>query len=140
MHPKLITIGDFFLPTYGVLVALAFLAGLWVAARLAKRTGLNANDVTNLGVYCALAGLAGAKLLMFVFDWRYFANNPREIFSLSNLQAGGVFQGGLICQADSILALGPDAELEAQAGDAQVIDAGGRILTPATPSNMPRGR
>ncbi len=96
MHPKLITIGDFFLPTYGVLVALAFLAGLWVAARLAKRTGLNANDVTNLGVYCALAGLAGAKLLMFVFDWRYYANNPREIFSLSSLQAGGVFQGGLI--------------------------------------------
>ena len=96
MHPKLITIGDFFLPTYGVLVALAFLTALWVAARLARKSGLNANDVTNLGVYCALGGLAGAKLLMLVFDWSYYASNFREIFSLSTLQAGGVFQGGLI--------------------------------------------
>jgi len=96
MHPKLFSIGDFFLPTYGVLVAVAFLAALWLAGRLARRAGLNAEDVTNLGVYCALAGLAGAKLLMFVFDWDYYSSNPGEIFSLSTLRAGGVFHGGLI--------------------------------------------
>ncbi len=36
MYPKLISIGDFFLPTYGVLVAIAFLVALWMASRLAK--------------------------------------------------------------------------------------------------------
>ena len=37
MFPKLFQYGDFFLPTYGVLVALAFLAGLWVTTRLARQ-------------------------------------------------------------------------------------------------------
>lgn len=96
MFPKLISFGDFFLPTYGLLVAAAFLTALWLAGKLAKRSGLNPDHVTNLGVYCALAGLAGAKLLMFVFDWGYYARNPREIFSLTTLQAGGVFHGGLV--------------------------------------------
>jgi phosphatidylglycerol:prolipoprotein diacylglycerol transferase len=96
MFPKIFSIGDFFLPTYGVLVAIAFLTALWLAGRLARRSGLNAEDVTNLGVYCALSGLAGAKLLMFVFDWSYYASNPGQIFSLTTLRAGGVFHGGLI--------------------------------------------
>lgn len=90
MLPKLISIGSFYLPTYGVLVALGFLAGLAVTVRLAKRSGLDSEKVTNLAVYCALAGLLGAKLLMIVFDWREI-----KIFTLSTLQAAGVFQGGL---------------------------------------------
>lgn len=96
MHPKLITIGDFFVPTYGVLVALAFLAALWMASKLARRSGLNAEQVTNLGAYCALSGLIGAKLLMIVLDFDYYRRNPGEILSLSTLQAGGVFYGGLV--------------------------------------------
>jgi phosphatidylglycerol:prolipoprotein diacylglycerol transferase len=96
MLPKLIEVGGFFLPTYGVLVALGFLAGLWVASRLARRSGLDPDRVVNLGVYGALAGLAGAKLFMFVIDWNYYSRNPGELFSLSTLQTGGVFYGGLI--------------------------------------------
>ncbi len=95
MYPKLISIGDFFLPTYGVLVAIAFLVALWMASRLAKRSGLRSEAVVNLGIYCALAGMLGAKLLMIVFDIPYFAAHPGEIFSRSTLQAAGVFQGGL---------------------------------------------
>jgi phosphatidylglycerol:prolipoprotein diacylglycerol transferase len=89
--PKLISIGGFYLPTYGVLVALGFLAGLTVTVRLARRNGLNGELITNLAVYCALAGLLGAKLLMIAFEW-----SDIKIFSLSTLQAAGVFQGGLI--------------------------------------------
>jgi phosphatidylglycerol:prolipoprotein diacylglycerol transferase len=96
VFPKLISTPSFYLPTYGVLVALAFLAGLTVTVRLARRSGLNAELITNLAVYCALAGLLGAKILMIVFDWSYFASQPRQIFSLSTLQAAGVFQGGLV--------------------------------------------
>lgn len=92
MFPKLFTIGSFYLPTYGVLVALGFLAGLTVTVRLARRSGLNPELITNLAVYVALAGLAGAKLLMIAFDRPTFS----EIFSLATLQAAGVFQGGLI--------------------------------------------
>ena len=94
--PKLIQFGDFFLPTYGVLVAVAFLAGLLVATRLARRSGMNQELIVNLVVYCALAGLLGAKLLMFLFDWDHFRANPGDMFSLATLRAAGVYQGGLV--------------------------------------------
>jgi phosphatidylglycerol:prolipoprotein diacylglycerol transferase len=96
LFPKLFTIGSFYLPTYGVLVALGFLTGLWITVRLARRSGLNPELVTNLAVYTALAGLLGAKLMMIAFDWPQFSADPGKIFSLETLQAAGVFQGGLI--------------------------------------------
>jgi phosphatidylglycerol:prolipoprotein diacylglycerol transferase len=96
MLPKLISAGDFFLPTYGVLVAAAFLVALWLAARLARRSRLDPEQITNLGVWVALAGLAGAKLAMFLVDFDYYRRHPGEIFSLATLQAGGVFYGGLV--------------------------------------------
>ena len=96
MYPKLIEYGDYFLPTYGVLVASAFLIGLWVTLKLARRVGINTELVTNLVVYSALSGMLGAKILMIAFDWDHFRENPREIFSLATLQAAGVYQGGLI--------------------------------------------
>ena len=96
MLPKLISIGDFFLPTYGLLVTIGFLTGLWLATRLARRDGLNADDVVNLAVYCALSGVLGAKLLMFIQDFNYYRRNPGEILSVATLQAGGIFYGGLV--------------------------------------------
>jgi phosphatidylglycerol:prolipoprotein diacylglycerol transferase len=93
MYPELFHLS--FLHTYGVLVALAFLAGLWIAARLGKREGLNTESLTNLVIYCALAAIAGAKLMMFIVDPRY-RQNPSEIFTLDTLRAAGVFYGGLI--------------------------------------------
>jgi phosphatidylglycerol:prolipoprotein diacylglycerol transferase len=96
MFPKIFSAGDFFLPTYGVLVAAGFLAALWLAGRLAKRSGLNEDAITSLGINSALAGLVGAKLLMFVQDFGYYRANPSEIFSMATLQAGGVFFGGLV--------------------------------------------
>jgi phosphatidylglycerol:prolipoprotein diacylglycerol transferase len=91
LFPKIFTIGSFYLPTYGVLVALGFLAGLSITVKLARKSGLDADKVTNLAVYVALGGLIGAKLLMIAFDWPDI-----QIFSLATLQAAGVFQGGLI--------------------------------------------
>ena len=96
MFPKLISIGSFYLPTYGVMVALAFLAGLAITVKLARRSGLNAELVTNLAVYVALAGMLGAKILMIIFGWSGYMAHPEDIFSLATLQAAGVFQGGLI--------------------------------------------
>jgi phosphatidylglycerol:prolipoprotein diacylglycerol transferase len=90
MYPEIFHIP--FLHTYGVLVALGFLAAVWMATRLARGAGIDAEAVANLGIYCALAAMAGAKLMMFAVD----AEARREIFSWSTLQAGGVFYGGLL--------------------------------------------
>jgi len=96
VFPQLLRIGSFSLPTYGLLVALGFLLGLLVASRLARRSGLDPEQVANLGIYSAAAGILGAKLFLIVSDFSYYRNNPRDIFSLATLQAGGVFFGGLI--------------------------------------------
>jgi phosphatidylglycerol:prolipoprotein diacylglycerol transferase len=96
MLPKLISIGSFYIPTYGVLVALGFLAGLGITLRLARRAGMPAEQITNLAVYCAIAGLLGAKLFMFLFDIGDYVRDPGRIFTLETLQAAGVFHGGFI--------------------------------------------
>jgi phosphatidylglycerol:prolipoprotein diacylglycerol transferase len=96
MFPEIFHISFFHLHTYGVLVALGFLAALWMTGRLARRSGLSAETVTNLGIYCALAALAGAKVMMIIVDLPYYMRHMGEVFSLSTLQAGGVFYGGLI--------------------------------------------
>jgi phosphatidylglycerol---prolipoprotein diacylglyceryl transferase len=94
MYPEIFHLS--FLHTYGVLVATAFLTALWLTGRLARRTGMDADVVINLGIYCGLAALVGAKLMLFLVDFRYWAEHPGEIFTLSTLRAGGVFYGGLI--------------------------------------------
>jgi phosphatidylglycerol:prolipoprotein diacylglycerol transferase len=96
MFPKLISIGSFYIPTYGVLVALGFLAGLAVTLRLARLIGLDPDKITNFGVYCAIAGIAGAKLFMFLFDIGDYIRDPGQIFTLQTLQAAGVFHGGFL--------------------------------------------
>ena len=88
------TIGPLTLHTYGVLLALAFLAGLWVADRQASKAGLDATRITDMAVYVLIGGLIGAKLLLLVVEWPFYSRNPRELFSL--VQSGGVFYGGLI--------------------------------------------
>ncbi len=96
MHPKLFTVGGFTQHSYGLLVAVGFFLGLWMAVRLARRQGLDADRVFNLGVYMALVGFAGAKVLLVAADWAYFSAHPGQIFSLQSLQAGGVFYGGFL--------------------------------------------
>ena len=104
MYPRLFTlaafdvfgrhIGPLTLHTYGVLLALAFLAGLWVVSRQAKKAGLDATVITDMAVYVLIGGLVGAKLLLLLVEWSYYAKHPGEILGL--LQSGGVFYGGLL--------------------------------------------
>ena len=96
MYPKLISIGSFYIPTYGVLVALGFLAGLGITLRLARRAGLASDKITNVAIYCVMAGILGAKLFMILFDLGEYIHHPGEIFSMETLQAAGVFHGGFI--------------------------------------------
>ena len=83
MFPRLFHIGSFSLPTYGFLVALGVLVGLWVSVRNSDKQGINPDDAWNLGIVVVLCGIIGAKMLYIINDWSYYAANPREIFSVS---------------------------------------------------------
>src|SRR4249919_2448653 len=94
MHPILFSIGNWPVYSYGVLLALAYLSGLQLAVIRARRAGLDAARIMDLGIYLIIAALVGAKLMLVVVDFSYYRANPKEILSLA--RAGGVFYGGLI--------------------------------------------
>lgn len=95
MYPEIIRIFDFPINTYGVLLALALLAALFVASRLAKRDGIPPERMYDLGLWLLIAGLLGSKLLLLIVDEDYRAN-PMKFFSVDFLRSGGVFYGGFL--------------------------------------------
>ncbi len=96
MLPRLFHIGNFSLPTYGLLVSIGVLTGLWISVRNSEKQGIDPENAWNLGILVVLAGIIGAKVLYILVDWTYYSSHPGEIFSFSTLQAGGVFSGGLV--------------------------------------------
>ena len=99
MFPRLFQIGNFGIPTYGVLVALGVLTGLWISVRNSEKQGIKSENAWDFGIAVVLAGIIGSKILYIILDWRsghVYGQNLREIFTLDTLQAGGVFSGGLI--------------------------------------------
>lgn len=96
MFPRLFHIGNFNLPTYGFLVSLGVLVGLLISVRNSEKEGINPDTAWNFGILIVLAGIVGAKVLYIINDWGTYSAHPREIFTLSTLQSGGVFSGGLI--------------------------------------------
>jgi phosphatidylglycerol:prolipoprotein diacylglycerol transferase len=48
----------------------------------------------DLGIWIIISALVGAKLLLFVVDFRRYTSQPRDLMEL--LRSGGVFYGGLI--------------------------------------------
>jgi phosphatidylglycerol:prolipoprotein diacylglycerol transferase len=104
MHPRLFTlrafdlfgrnVGPLVMPTYGILLVLGMLAGLWIVTRQARKAGLVPETITDMAVYAIIAGLIGAKVLLLIVEWPFYSHNPRELLSL--FQSGGVFYGGLL--------------------------------------------
>ena len=95
MYPELFRIGNFPINTYGVLLALAFLAALLVSARLGARDGLPRERLFDLGLWLLLAAIVGSKLLLLVVEPEY-RDAPLRLLSLDFLRSGGVFYGGFL--------------------------------------------
>jgi phosphatidylglycerol:prolipoprotein diacylglycerol transferase len=88
MYPILFQLGHFELRSYGVIVALAFVVGLWLATREAVRKGLDGSHVQDFVPYGLLGGIIGARLYYIVFSQPdYFLQNPWAALA--------VWQGGI---------------------------------------------
>lgn len=90
MYPVLFRIGTFEITSFGVLVALGALAGLWLYGRELTRGGLpqSAADAALAGV---LGGLVGAKLL-----WSIEHAGQEPFFSLVFSRGGMSWFGGFV--------------------------------------------
>jgi phosphatidylglycerol:prolipoprotein diacylglycerol transferase len=81
-------------PTFGVLLALAYATAFWWLVRGARRTRLNVEQVMDLGMWSIIGALIGAKVLLAVRSVGDFAVNPGELWSL--LTSAGDFYGGFV--------------------------------------------
>src|SRR5437016_9172736 len=84
------------MPSYGFLVSLGVLVGLWISVRNSRREAIDPEKAWNFGILVVLCGILGSKILYILVDLSYYTSHPREMLSFGTLQAGGVFSGGLI--------------------------------------------
>jgi phosphatidylglycerol---prolipoprotein diacylglyceryl transferase len=96
MYPKILELGPITIHTYGLLLAAAFIAGIWVTSRNAKKIGMNTEFIWNIGLTIIFSALVGSKILLFLSDYHYYSQNFRELFSLSTLRSTGAYYGGLL--------------------------------------------
>lgn len=96
MHPRLISTPYFTLHTFGVLLALAFVAAVWWLVREAKREDLDPDRLTSLGFWAIAGGLVGSKLLLVLRTLPEFIAQPSQLWSPSFIESAGDFYGGFL--------------------------------------------
>jgi phosphatidylglycerol:prolipoprotein diacylglycerol transferase len=89
--------GQFTIGTYGLFYAAGFLLALRLAIVYARREGIDAGRVVDLGIVTLLAGFVGAKLALYLIDARFYLEHPMEM--VRNLRSAGVFYGGFALAA-----------------------------------------
>lgn len=99
MHPVFVRLGPYTIYWYGVMVALAFVAGSWVAMRRAPRYGLKPQFISDLMIWLVIAGIVGARIGYVAAHPGEFADHPISVLHIR--QGGLVYYGGL---AGAILA------------------------------------
>jgi phosphatidylglycerol:prolipoprotein diacylglycerol transferase len=71
------------LQTYGLALLLAYMAGMWLAARQARRHSVDSDHVYNMGLYALLAGIVAARLGHAIAYFEVYRADPLQLLSLS---------------------------------------------------------
>ncbi|HEY9070525.1 MAG TPA: prolipoprotein diacylglyceryl transferase, partial [Candidatus Ozemobacteraceae bacterium] len=88
---------------YGVLLALAFAAGIGVALHLCERFWITRDQIIDLAILFMFAAIAGSRILYIFLYPKQFP----DITSLFALNRGGlVFYGGFVATALAVVAYG----------------------------------
>jgi phosphatidylglycerol:prolipoprotein diacylglycerol transferase len=96
MYPELLRIGNFVISSFGLMVALAFLAAYWITSLEFKRKNLDDKLLGNILVLSMLGGIGGAKL-MYIFENVPFSDLISSPFTHIFSRGGLTFYGGFIC-------------------------------------------
>lgn len=88
MFPELIKFSsNFTINTYGVFIAIAFLAGVLLTAKLAEDDGLDRGTVYDLCLYMLIASLVGSRVLLVIAEWEQYRLNLKSLFSIEFLRS-----------------------------------------------------
>lgn len=94
MHQYLFYIAGFPVRSYGLVLSLSIILAVGVAYFLAKQDGRWHEYIVDMGIYCGMAGLLGARLWdVFFFDWDYYGHHLSELLNV--WQGGMAIQGGV---------------------------------------------
>jgi phosphatidylglycerol---prolipoprotein diacylglyceryl transferase len=96
VHPIAFYLGSMPVRWYGVMMALAFLAGLWTATRRARFTNVHGEVIADVTMWLMAGSIVGARFVYVTTYWKQeFADQPfREVFMIQH--GGLVYYGGLI--------------------------------------------
>jgi phosphatidylglycerol:prolipoprotein diacylglycerol transferase len=92
MHPTLIDLGFVRLPSYGILLLVAAVVGLWNVRLRGNRSGMDGSRLSDFGLWLIIWAIVGAKVLLVAVDLPAYLSDPGSI--LRALRSGGVFLGG----------------------------------------------
>jgi phosphatidylglycerol:prolipoprotein diacylglycerol transferase len=103
MHPTLIDLGFWQVPSYGVMVALGVVAGLLTLKRRADRSGLDGALLVDVALWLVIWALIGAKGLLVLVELPRYLSDPAQLIGL--VRAGGVFLGGFAAAVAAAIVL-----------------------------------
>lgn len=81
MHPVIFKVGSFELRSYGLLLALSFLIGIFLAVRRAKKKGIDPNHIMDLSVILIVSAIVGSRLLYVLFHLDEFRGHWTDTFN-----------------------------------------------------------
>ena len=91
---KTISVFGFEIAYYGIVIGLSVVAGILMAAHLAKKTGQDPDIYYDLAIYAVILSVIGARLYYVIFSWEYYKD---DLLSIFNLREGGLaIYGGVI--------------------------------------------
>ena len=99
MFPILFKLGPIEIRMYGVMIALAFIGGLIVGVKEARRRGVNPNHVHDFLAYAMIGGILGARLYyVAVSEPLWYLSHPGQILAVwkGGLSIHGGVLGGLL--------------------------------------------
>ncbi|MBN2356016.1 prolipoprotein diacylglyceryl transferase [candidate division KSB1 bacterium] len=81
MHPVLFKFGSFELRSYGLMLAISFILGIYIAVRRAKARNIDGDRIMDLSVVVIIASIVGARLLYVLFHLEEFAGHWTDTFN-----------------------------------------------------------
>lgn len=94
MHPVLFKIGNITLYSYGLFVALGFMAALWLANRRAQHHNIRPEFISDLFFVILASSLIGARFFYVILNLSEFSHDFLGVFKIWN--GGLVFYGGFL--------------------------------------------
>ena len=95
MHPELFRIGPLVINSYGLMLALAFIVGLFLAIKKAEKKRIGSNIIVNLAFIVMISAIIGSRLFYVLFHLEEFKG--RWVYTFLPIQPdGSIGLGGLI--------------------------------------------